>query len=100
MKRLFWFCIFTSTFYLPSLLASESGDMGDDKSVYKSVAYLLGVAGAAMFGTMSQSRAASTAIDGIARNPEATAKIQTAMILSLAFIESLVIFTLLSIFLV
>ncbi len=38
------------------------------------------------------------ACEGIARNPGAGARIQTAMILGLAFIETLVIFTLVIIF--
>ncbi len=36
----------------------------------------------------------SSAVDGIARNPEATPKIQTAMILSLAFAEAVAIYAL------
>jgi len=36
----------------------------------------------------------SSAVDGIARNPEATPKIQTAMILSLAFAEAIAIYAL------
>ena len=36
----------------------------------------------------------SSAVDGIARNPEATSKIQTAMILSLAFAEAVAIYAL------
>ncbi|MFA7302123.1 MAG: ATP synthase F0 subunit C [Candidatus Paceibacterota bacterium] len=36
----------------------------------------------------------SSAVDGIARNPEAAPKIQTAMILSLAFAEAVAIYAL------
>ena len=36
----------------------------------------------------------SSAADGIARNPEASSKIQTAMILSLAFAEAIAIYAL------
>ena len=43
-------------------------------------------------GTVSQSRAASAALEGIARNPQAADKVQTPLILSLALMESLVIF--------
>ena len=42
-------------------------------------------------GTLGQSKAAAAALDGIARNPAAQPKIQTAMILGLALIESLVV---------
>jgi F-type H+-transporting ATPase subunit c len=43
-------------------------------------------------GTFSQSRAAVAALEGIARNPQAADKVFTPLILSLALIESLVIF--------
>ncbi len=43
-------------------------------------------------GTLAQSRAAAAALEGIARNPESAGKVQTPMIISLAFMESLVIF--------
>ena len=49
---------------------------------------------AALGGTLAQGRAVSSALEGIARNPEAQGKIFTPMILGLAFIESLVIFAL------
>lgn len=66
----------------------------------KAVAYMLAVAIAAFGGTQGQSAAASAALEGIARNPGAADKIQTPMILALALMESLVIFTLISVFLV
>ncbi len=47
----------------------------------------LGVVG----GTLGQGRAAAAALEGIARNPGAAARIQTPMILGLALIESLVL---------
>jgi len=46
---------------------------------------------AALGGTMAQGKAASSALEGIARNPEAAGKILTPMILGMALIESLVI---------
>ena len=65
----------------------------------KAAGYFLAVGIAAAGGTTAQSRAASTALEGIARNPSAADKIQTPMILSFALMESLVIFTLISVFL-
>ncbi|MHC4390374.1 MAG: ATP synthase F0 subunit C [Planctomycetota bacterium] len=49
---------------------------------------------AAMVGAMAQSKAIAAALDGMARQPEAADKIQTAMIIGLALIESLVIYVL------
>lgn len=63
------------------------------------VAAGFGMAIAAFGGALSQSRAATAALEGIARNPNAADKIFTPMLLALAFIESLVLFTLLIAFL-
>jgi len=53
-----------------------------------------GIALAAFGGAMAQGRAASTALEGVARNPGAGGRIQTLLILGLALIESLVIYAL------
>lgn len=54
-----------------------------------------GVPVAVLSGAIGQGKAASAALEGIARQPEAAGKIQTAMIIALALIESLVIYALL-----
>lgn len=54
-----------------------------------------GVPVAVLSAAMAQSKAASAALEGIARQPEAGGKIQLAMIIGLALIESLVIYALL-----
>lgn len=54
-----------------------------------------GVPIAAIGGALGQGKAAGSALEGIARQPEAASKIQTAMIIGLALIESLVIYALL-----
>ena len=59
----------------------------------------LGIAIAAFGGALGQGKAASAALEGIARNPEASSKIQTPMIIALALIESLVIYALVIAFL-
>jgi F-type H+-transporting ATPase subunit c len=53
---------------------------------------------AVALAALGQGRVASAACEGMARNPAARAGIQLALILGLAFIESLVLFTLLIIF--
>ncbi len=55
----------------------------------------LGLALAASVGAMAQAKAVRQALEGMARQPEAAGSIQTAMILGLAFVESLVIYVLL-----
>lgn len=54
-----------------------------------------GVPIAVIGGALGQGKAAGSALEGIARQPEAASKIQTAMIIGLALIESLVIYALL-----
>ena len=49
---------------------------------------------AAAFGALGQSKAIAAALEGMARQPEAAGQIQTAMIIGLALIESLVIYVL------
>ena len=50
---------------------------------------------AALGGGLGQGRAASAALEGISRNPQASGKIFVPMIVGLALIESLVIYGLL-----
>ena len=59
----------------------------------------LGLPIAVIFASTAQGKATSTALEGIARQPEATGQVQTAMIIGLALIESLVIYSLLMFFL-
>lgn len=49
---------------------------------------------AALGGGLGQGKAAAAALEGICRNPSASQKVFTPMLLGLAFIESLVIFAL------
>ncbi len=58
-----------------------------------------GLTFAAFGGALGQSRAISAALEGMARQPESAGQIQTAMIIGLAFIESLVIYVLVIAFL-
>jgi F-type H+-transporting ATPase subunit c len=53
----------------------------------------VGFAIAAGLAALGQGKIASAACEGMARNPGAGGRIQTVMILGLAFVETLVIFT-------
>ena len=57
-----------------------------------------GMALAAFGGAVAQSRVASSACEGMARNPGAAGAIRAAMILGLVFIETLALLTLVIIF--
>jgi F-type H+-transporting ATPase subunit c len=75
--------------------ATHFSDLG-----LKYISYFFALGLAVYGGTQAQSKAAAVALEGIARNPAAADKIQTPMILGLALMESLVIFALISTFLV
>lgn len=78
--------------------AAETGTTGDNKftvAAYIALAEGLGIGIAAFGGALGQGRAVAAALEGIARNPSASGKIFTPMILGLALIESLVIYALL-----
>jgi F-type H+-transporting ATPase subunit c len=62
------------------------------------VAALFAIAIAAFGGSLGMGLSISRAVEGIARNPEASGKIMTTMIIGLALIESLAIYTLVIIF--
>lgn len=72
---------------------AAGGGAGDGKGLIGLGAGL--AMGLAVFGAgQGQGRAASSALDGMARNPQASGDIRTAMLLALAFPESLVLFSL------
>ncbi|MBI5482799.1 MAG: ATP synthase F0 subunit C [Deltaproteobacteria bacterium] len=72
--------------------AAPANEFERDK--YFAIAAGIGIALAAFGGALGQGRTASAALSGIARNPGASGKIFTPMILGLALIESLVIYAL------
>lgn len=96
--------IFSSLFVTAVVFAQEHAAAaagGLDSSVKSSLAIASGlaIAIAAFGGALGQSRAATAALEGIARNPGAAGKVQTPMIIALALIESLVIYALVIAFL-
>jgi F-type H+-transporting ATPase subunit c len=66
-----------------------------DRDKWIAIAAGFGIAIAAFGGALGQGRTAATALDSIGRNPNAAPKLFTPMILGLALIESLVIYSLL-----
>ena len=84
--------ILAATLFSSVAFAQEGGASAGGN--FAALAAYLGLGLAALGGALGQSRAASAALEGIARNPQAADKIFTPLILSLAFIESLVIYAL------
>lgn len=70
--------------------AATSHAATGDRGLF-AIASAIAISIAVLGGTFGQGKAASSALEGISRNPSATEKMFTPMILSLALIESLVI---------
>jgi len=66
-----------------------------ERDKWLGIAAAIAIALSAFGGALGQGRAAAAALDGIARNPQASGKIFVPMIVGLALIESLVIYGLL-----
>jgi F-type H+-transporting ATPase subunit c len=89
----FAFVMFTS---LPAFAEHhEAAAAAADSKGWIAIAAALAISVAAFGGAIAQGRAATAALEGIARNPNASGKVFTPMILALALIESLVIYALL-----
>ncbi|MGB9735779.1 MAG: ATP synthase F0 subunit C [bacterium] len=79
---------------IPAFAEGAPAQAAGDVSVkaWLAIASGIGIAIAAFGGALGQGRSISSALDGIARNPGASGKIVTPMIIGLALIESLVIY--------
>lgn len=78
--------------------AAEAADNTNTVLKWAKLAAGIGFAIAAGLGALGQSRVAAAAAEGAARNPGAAGRIQILAIIGLAFIETLVIFTLVIMF--
>jgi len=94
MKKLMLVLLLTFV-ALPAYAQAPAGTTGATPWTYAGIALGIAVAGAAI----GQSRVASAVAEGLARNPAARPGIQLALFLGLAFIESLVLFIWVMIFL-
>lgn len=102
MKKLsvLFLMMFAVLLIAPAAFAQEGGAAAASHSGTNWVAITSGFAMALAAGAcgIGQSRIASAACEGMARNPGASDGIRLAMILGLVFIETLVLFTLLVVF--
>jgi F-type H+-transporting ATPase subunit c len=80
---------------MPAFAQEAGATAFNDRDKWLAISAGFGMALAAFGGALGQGKAASTALDGIARNPGASDKLFTPMIIGLALIESLVIYSLL-----
>jgi F-type H+-transporting ATPase subunit c len=85
---------FAVTFLVPVLAFAQEEKVGaniNDVKAWAAVGAGIAIGLGALGGSLGQGRAAAAALEGISRNPGASARIQTPMILGLALIESLVL---------
>ena len=95
-KRLVGFSTLLGALCVASSAFAQSIDsVKADRDKWIALAAGLGIAIAAFGGALGQGRAAAAALEGISRNPDAQPKLFTPMIIGLALIESLVIYSLL-----
>ena len=82
----------------PVAFAQEAAATANGGTNWVAISAAFGMALAAFGGAVAQSRVASAACEGMARNPGASGAIRAAMILGLVFIETLALLTLVIIF--
>ena len=100
-KMLGLLTLVATTLVASAAFAQDAGASNDfDKQKWGLLAAGLGMAIAAFGGALGQGKAAAAALECIARNPSASDKLFTPMILGLALIESLVIYSLVISFMV
>ena len=100
--KIVWTAFLTLLFasFGPGLaLAQEHAAGGNSSSAMIALAAGIAIAGAAIGAALGQGRAVAAAMESIGRNPNAADRIQTPMILGLAFIEALAIYALVIAFL-
>ena len=93
-KMLGLLSLVVTTLIAGSAFAQDAGANEFDMKAWGLVGAGFGMGIAAFGGALGQGKAAAAALDGIARNPGASDKLFTPMILGLALIESLVIYSL------
>jgi F-type H+-transporting ATPase subunit c len=82
-------------FLAPAMaFAEEAGTAAAGGRPYYAIAKGFAVGVAALGCALAQGKIVGTAVDGISRNPGASGQIFTPMLLGVAFVETLLIFTL------
>jgi F-type H+-transporting ATPase subunit c len=97
MKKVSTVALLTMIFLMvmaPSVFAAEEGGVTGFMGMGIALGTGLAIGLAALGGGIGQGIAVNGAMEGIARNPGASGKIMTTLIIGLALIESLVIYAL------
>jgi F-type H+-transporting ATPase subunit c len=97
-KLLILMALFLLIAAVPAFAQGTAATPGVSAGELKYVGAAIGMAIASGLCGLGQGKAVSSAAEAVARNPGAKEGIQTLLVLGLAFIESLAIFTLLIVF--
>jgi F-type H+-transporting ATPase subunit c len=93
------FLVFAALILVASpVLAADTATGGSDQSGLKMIGIGLGMGIASGLCALGQGRATAGATEAMARNPGNTAAIRTALIIGLALIESLALYTFVIVF--
>jgi F-type H+-transporting ATPase subunit c len=96
MRKLSYLFMMLSAFCLAVPAFAQGGEASDAKWVAITAGFSMAIASAVC--GLAQAKATAAAAEGLARNPAARPGIQLALILGLALIESLALYTLVIIF--
>lgn len=98
MKKFFW--LFWPLLFCAAAMGNEDihAKIDDFERFGRHFGYFIGLGMAALGVGIGQGVTANSTIQGIARNPTASTQLLTPMILAFAFMESLLIFVIISIY--
>ena len=99
-KLLMLIALFLIVAAVPAFAQGTAAAPGVSAGELKVVGLVVGMAIASGLCGLGQGKAVASSAEAVARNPGAREGIQTLLVLGLAFIESLAIFTLLIVFIV
>lgn len=94
MKKMNYLLAAGAAYLMPAMaFAEEAAATGGDKPMY-ALAKGFAVGVAALACALAQGKIVSSAVEGISRNPGSAGQVFTPMLLGVAFVETLLIFTL------
>jgi F-type H+-transporting ATPase subunit c len=94
MKKLGMVMVLMALLLIPSGIAFAAEEGGGNAGGLIAIGAGIAIAGAAFGAALGQGRAVAAAMESIGRNPNAADRIQTPMIIGIAFMEALAIYAL------
>jgi F-type H+-transporting ATPase subunit c len=101
-KKVFWILalmlIVSPMIFAQAPSAADTSDIAQRHAQWVAISAAFAMAIGSSLCALAQGKAIASAVEGMARNPGAAKAIQLAMLIGLAFIESLALYVLLIIF--